>query len=316
MMWKQSYKLVFLYTFIIASTIFSHVSGRVLPLDVAGKSKACTHVADEAEAIECLKGIKWTVEDVNELRELVSDTMLTGSHEISGYLIDLSRLLSVDVSSAVYQTAAKIRNSLSLLQERLSAPVKRAGIAPAFEWAQSPDSVFINVKFSHKLDTPATLGCEASAPVFEKNTVAFVAECEEKQKTFQLELTTYNDIVPEESYWTSSSVGRATLTLKKARAGEWPRLIRNNKTRPNNMHVWWAMKERYESAFKDFEKQLKEEKAKAKENAEASNATKASAPEEKSKEPSEASDSSGDGDEQSTTTVQSVQIDATAGLSS
>ena len=27
----------------------------------------------------------------------------------------------------------------------------------ALQWAQSPDSVFLNVKFSHKMDAPATL---------------------------------------------------------------------------------------------------------------------------------------------------------------
>lgn len=192
-MWKQSSKFVYLCALFIASLLSSSlVSGNVLPQGVSGKSKVCTHAVDEAQAIKCLGGIKWNSDDVNELRDIVTSTMLSGHHDVSGYLIDLSRLLAVDVSSAVYQTAAKIRSSLSLLQERLSAPTKRAGIAPAFEWAQSPDSVFINVKFSHKLDTPATLGCEASEPVFDKGSVAFTADCEEKQKVCVTFLTSRN----------------------------------------------------------------------------------------------------------------------------
>lgn len=59
-------------------------------------------------------------------------------------------------------------------------------IPPAFEWAQSPDSVFLNVKFAHKLDTPATLGCKATNVTIAPQSFTFVAECKSKRKVFEL----------------------------------------------------------------------------------------------------------------------------------
>ena len=82
---------------------------------------------------------------------------------------------------------SRIRARLQALSDALhkTAP-GAAGIPPAFEWAQvrmsacrlpfqahctrapfsvptqSPDTVLLNLKFAHKIDTPATLGCEVS----------------------------------------------------------------------------------------------------------------------------------------------------------
>ena len=39
----------------------------------------------------------------------------------------------------------------------------RVTITPAFEWCQSASHIYINVKFAHKLDAPATLNVETEA---------------------------------------------------------------------------------------------------------------------------------------------------------
>jgi hypothetical protein len=82
------------------------------------------------------------------------------------------------------------------------------------------------VKFAHKLDTPATLGCEATTPPsYGRKSVSFRAECRDKRKTFSLSLSLFRDIIAENSTWTMASVGRASLTLKKATNSTWPRLL-------------------------------------------------------------------------------------------
>lgn len=56
-------------------------------------------------------------------------------------------------SAAVHARAADIRRALTRLTERLAkggASVMQ-DISPAFEWAESPTSVFLNVKFSAKV---------------------------------------------------------------------------------------------------------------------------------------------------------------------
>lgn len=70
-------------------------------------------------------------------------------------------------------------------------------ISPAFQWAQSPDSVFLNVKFSHKWDTPATLGCEADKVDFADRSLRFATVCASKRKNFALNLDLLRDIDAE-----------------------------------------------------------------------------------------------------------------------
>ena len=40
----------------------------------------------------------------------------------------------------------------------------RGAIAPAFQWAESGAQLFVNCKFAHKIDAPATLDVEVSRP--------------------------------------------------------------------------------------------------------------------------------------------------------
>ena len=72
-----------------------------------------------------------------------------------------------------------------------------SSISPAFQWAQSPDSVFLNVKFSHKWDTPATLGCEADKVDFADRSLRFATVCASKRKNFALNLDLLRDIDAE-----------------------------------------------------------------------------------------------------------------------
>jgi hypothetical protein len=86
------------------------------------------------------------------------------------------------LSDPLQRVSARVRARLNELSDQLSRASVSAGIAPAVEWAQSAQEVFLSVKFSHKLDAPATLGCVAEAPLFEANSLTFRAECAEKRK--------------------------------------------------------------------------------------------------------------------------------------
>lgn len=173
----------------------------------------------------------------------------------------------------MHQTSSKIRTRLQSLADKLSGAQHSDAIPPAFEWAQSSDAIFLNVKFAHKLDTPATLGCEAEAPQYPDGgkTVRFRAHCKEKRKTFLLNLQLYRAVDMDNSTWSTGSVGRATLTLRKSAAGKWPRLLTSSK-KLGHMHTWWAMSEKYEQELKDFEKaETERKKAEAKDGGSASN---------------------------------------------
>lgn len=112
-------------------------------------------------------------------------------------------------------------------------------ISPAFEWAQSPTEVYLQVKYAHKLDTPATLGCEADNVTIADKRVQFSAVCAAKRKRFNLNLGLLRSVDSDLSSWSTGSVGRATLTLRKSEPQVWSRLLATPQ-KPNNMHVWWV----------------------------------------------------------------------------
>jgi hypothetical protein len=135
-------------------------------------------------------------------------------------------------------------------------------ISPAFQWAQSPDKVFLNVKFSHKIDAPATLDVVVDSVELSENKVSLRATKE--RKAFVLDLPLRGVIDPDQSTWSLASVGRVVFTLKKKKnkavteEGEeaansdgsdddsntevklkWSSLLAKGAPKPNQMHHWW-----------------------------------------------------------------------------
>jgi len=115
-------------------------------------------------------------------------------------------------------------------------------IGPAFEWAQSVNEIMLNVKFAHKLDAPATLGCKKEEVNINTTYLSFQVACKAKKKRFGLQLDLLRAVDPDSSSWSMASVGRATFTLKKKTPGPWSRLLRSRSKLPR-MHRWWSMAE-------------------------------------------------------------------------
>jgi len=79
---------------------------------------------------------------------------------------------SPDMASVVALEARTITGKMSSLRSALESALPPSNIiTPAFQWAQSPDSLFLNVKFSHKLDAPATLGVSVDSVDFTNDTI-------------------------------------------------------------------------------------------------------------------------------------------------
>lgn len=79
---------------------------------------------------------------------------------------------SPDMASVVALEARTITGKMSSLRSALESALPPSNIiTPAFQWAQSPDALFLNVKFSHKLDAPATLGVSVDSVDFTNDTI-------------------------------------------------------------------------------------------------------------------------------------------------
>ncbi|EGB08781.1 hypothetical protein AURANDRAFT_25988, partial [Aureococcus anophagefferens] len=126
-------------------------------------------------------------------------------------------------------------------------------MAPAHQWAQSGGEIFLSVKFAHKWDAPATLmlfrnararNTHVEATLNHPFAAQVVVKASKAEKRFVLEVPLLREIDPAASSYVTASVGRMTITLKKASSQRewWPRLNKD-KAKPPNQGVWWDKQE-------------------------------------------------------------------------
>ena len=118
---------------------------------------------------------------------------------------------------------------------RTGANAEATAVSCAFQWAQRPEFVYLNVKFSSRIDGPVTvLNVDNERVLLGNDTLLFEAVGRQKPKTFKLNLTFHGAIDAERSSWSFGSVGRMSFTIAKAVNETWPRLLAG-KTKPKNM---------------------------------------------------------------------------------
>ena len=255
--------------------------GAAVSVDAAGGAQAaaapgCAARASDADSLACLLAAPAALDEA-AVRATLEACMLRGHWKCAAHLVRTSKAARFDVSDTVSSVSGAVRRELQALTDSLGA--KQANdIAPAYEcvaarqpaarfcsaladsippfsplcsarrWAQGVEHVYLQVKWAHKLDAPATLGCEPSSPIFSERHVSFHAECREKRKAFALQLPLFGNISADACTWGNASVGRAFVTLRKAADGPWQRLLAST-SRPANQHIWWSMRESHADAL-------------------------------------------------------------------
>lgn len=192
-----------------------------------------------------------------ECRLLVQQSLQHLWWDVAGSLIEACR--NRDVSSVVYKMSSNINSKLKDMKNLLRKRSK-ISISPAFQWAQNSSNILVSVKLAHKMDTPATLGCNVTAADFStkvgESSLKFKADCKKSRKSFLLMLNLFDTIKPEMSSWEWGSVGRLTFNMVKNVSKPWIRLIKSKK-KPGNMHVWWDMKNKFEAEEKKAKDEVK-----------------------------------------------------------
>ncbi len=174
---------------------------------------------------------------------------------------------------AVNEALLELRSAEQRLKDvrdalRTSEASSGKGMAPAHQWAQSGDELFVSVKFAHKWDAPATLVGENDVESVEFAEELITVRARKGSKRFDLEIVPLRPISPQNSSWVSASVGRLTLTLAKAQNQSWwPRLNRD-KVKPSNQGVWWDKQELYDKERDKVEKVERERLKKQREERE------------------------------------------------
>ena len=150
------------------------------------------------------------------------------------------------------QLATQQSQAESLLA-KLEGHGKGKVIAPALQWTQSLSTVFVDVQFSHRLDSPGCLALNSHNIDITPDQVTFTGECVKSGEKLTLELVVElaAEVVPEESEYSLTSTGRVQFTLKKQTVEKWEKLGKGKK--PPNWHVWWERQKKYEQELEEAE---------------------------------------------------------------
>ena len=220
------------------STILLLLCHSVAPVSPAGVIDASS---DQAGALDAIG--KATPEMIASLEE--SDVIMAldrGWFDAAKALLRLLRTRgdSVAAFTDVRAKATKIRDEamgvINLM--RTGANAEATDVNCAFQWAQRPEFIYLNVKFSSRIDGPVTvLNVDNEKVTLGNNSILFEAIGRQKPKTFRLNLTFHGAILPEQSTWSFASVGRMSFTIAKAVNETWPRLL-EGKEKPKNMYAW------------------------------------------------------------------------------
>ena len=156
-----------------------------------------------------------------------------------------NEIINADLKNIFELEQRSIVKEIAALRTAIESSLPMSVVAPAFQWAQTPKEILLNIKFSHKIDAPATLNVE----VTNITTLAssFILHASDGRKNFKLNIELLREVIPEETRYDMGSVGRMTVTLTKAlQPKKWNRLTKS-KEKKNHMHVWWEMAEKYKA---------------------------------------------------------------------
>lgn len=119
--------------------------------------------------------------------------------------------------------------------------------SPAFQWAQNLDKVFIEIKYAHRFDSPGCLEVSKENINIEGSSIDFQAFCVQGDVPikFNLALELFGNVDKSQSIFSSTSVGRYQLTLKKDEPVYWKSLLAKGVDSPPNMRMWLEIREKY-----------------------------------------------------------------------
>ncbi len=129
-------------------------------------------------------------------------------------------------------------------------------VIPAVQWAQNMSHIFLEVKFSHRHDSPGCLEVNDLNINITNNSLLLNAECilGEIPIKFELDFNCLNEFDKNMSQYKPGSVGRYQLFIKKKENKYWERLLLNESDTPINLRIWFEMKNKYDDQIKKYEK--------------------------------------------------------------
>ena len=219
----------------------------------------CYHLVNEAEdELELENKIKKYFPQMKDDSSYCIEYLLKTSnyHALEAYVIKLN-----DAGIKFRET---LSNSINSIEKELNGIYNKykytkkeyQKVIPAVQWAQNMSDIFLEVKFSHRHDSPGCLEVNNLNLTIYNNTIFLSSECVlgDIPIFFEMNFKCLFDFDKNMSSFQPGSVGRYQLRIKKKENKYWDRLLLDENDTPSNLRVWFEMKNKYDDQIRKYEK--------------------------------------------------------------
>eukprot|EP01067_Filipodium_phascolosomae_P006280 Filipodium_phascolosomae@DN4538_c0_g1_i1.p1 len=272
---STSCSLLLVFVVVVASLILSLISLTAVAVHAAGTppSSSSKQSADGkatsksnhqcSGGVEALTTESLAIEVYDSSRQCpYSDTDVETAIKKGWWLLAQKLILQAhadkridSVIEVVRRTVAYVRKNsdelIRLLDKRHSELII---VSPAFQWAQSRGSLFLNIQFASRWNSPGALAVTEKNVTITDDEFYFsgIGEHSHTRKMYKLNFKLYSNVTVSESSYSFGSVGKLSVTLVKDKPRRWPRVTLATE-RISNMGVWWEMAEKYSQGLDDDE---------------------------------------------------------------
>lgn len=234
---------------------------------------------------ELIKGIDNNIKVlVNESKECIEKLLLTSHYKALEHFVEELNERGIKFREILSNSIVNIQKEFENIQNEFSNINKEKLIkSPAFQWAQSMEKVYIEVKFASRHDSPGCLEINNVDLSLKNDKILLTGECtiDENIIQYNLDIELFDEIDTQYKDLSPTSNGRYQLVLRKKETKYWTRLLKDENDIRDNMKVWFEMKAKFEGELSDYEKkedldedksfeeierELREEKKKKKKN--------------------------------------------------
>eukprot|EP00811_Abedinium_folium_P037051 NODE_9701_length_1404_cov_8.700861.p1 GENE.NODE_9701_length_1404_cov_8.700861~~NODE_9701_length_1404_cov_8.700861.p1 ORF type:complete len:407 (-),score=125.53 NODE_9701_length_1404_cov_8.700861:154-1374(-) len=219
----------------------------------AGPVSPFAGLADEAAALQVAEAIELSSLSPADFTCLIRERRwLTATHVLLKRVQTSSHDFSAPVRGAVTAVRKELDDLIRVLDKSYG---KASQISPAFQWAQNSSHVFLQVKFAQRWNAPGALEVEDTRVAVSDCCFSFkgVGEHSMIRKEYKLMLQFLEPVLEAGSAWHFAAAGRLTVTIQKARARKWERLLRSENVQPENMGVWQDMQAKWKAELASME---------------------------------------------------------------
>ena len=182
--------------------------------------------------------------------------LLTGKYETLEKYLDNLYLDNIRFSQNLSNAVSNIETTLQQIKKEYRyIETKKIIKKPAFQWAQSLNKVFLEIKYSSSFTSPGCLEVSNfSLNVRDNNKMTLQAECfvdNEQLIQFVLVIDLFGDVENIDIINDKESGSKYLVILNKKEDMFWEKLLRGSE-KEFNMKEWFEMKIKYKDELKNF----------------------------------------------------------------